>query len=167
MTLMTIKNKEVLSEAARTLLDEANLLSYKETLTAGYGVCQEEYEEAMHKISLEATRLTARDRDHLAKIVRACKAAASSIDPDDQTPAGYRACRVDVHWYYEMLFEKVDEALEVAWWAIVNEMIENGGVTNLTQERPKTSEDLLSDKKRAQGAGIRGNSPAWQNWPSE
>jgi hypothetical protein len=74
-------NKEVLSEAARTLLDEAYLASYKDTLAEAYYCFQrEEYEEAMQKMRLEATRLTDRDREHLAKIVRAGKAAASSIE---------------------------------------------------------------------------------------
>jgi hypothetical protein len=91
-------NKEVLSEAARTLLDEACLASYKDTLAEAYYCFQrEEYEEAMQKMRLEATRLTDRDREHLAKIVRAGKAAASSIDPDDETPAGYRYCRGELH----------------------------------------------------------------------
>jgi hypothetical protein len=71
--------------------------------------------EAMQKMRLEATRLTDRDREHLAKIVCAGKAAGSSIDPDDETPAGYRYCRGDLHWYYEMLSEMVDDALQDAW----------------------------------------------------
>jgi hypothetical protein len=113
-------NKEVLSEAARTLLDEAYLASYKDTLAEAYYCFQrEEYEEAMQKMRLEATRLTDRDREHLAKIVRAGKAAASSIDPDDETPAGYRYCRGELHWYYEMISEMVDDALQDAWWAEV------------------------------------------------
>jgi hypothetical protein len=47
-------------------------------------------------------------------------------------------------------------------WAEDYEVIRNGGLTNLTLRGPKTSESLLSDTKHAQGAGIRGNSPAWQ-----
>ena len=45
-------------------------------------------------------------------------------------------------------------------WAEDYEVIRNGGLTNLTQRGPKTPESLLSDKKHAQGAGIKGNSPA-------
>jgi hypothetical protein len=143
-------NKEVLSEAARTLLDEAYLASYKDTLAEAYYCFQrEEYEEAMQKMRLEATRLTDRDREHLAKIVRAYEAAASSIDPNDETPAGYKVCRRDVHWHYQMISEMVNDALQFAWWAVVNEMIGNGGLTGLTHGRPKTSESLLSDKKHA------------------
>jgi hypothetical protein len=141
--------QKVLSEAARTLLSEADIASYALYLSHSYSFPPEVYEEAMQKMSLEATRLTDSDREHLAKIVRAYEAAASSIDPNDQTPAGYKVCRRDVRWYYEMLSEMVNDALRVAWWAVVNEMIGNGGLTGLTHGRPKTSESLLSDKKHA------------------
>ena len=118
-------NKEVLSEAARTLLDEACLASYKDTLAEAYYCFQrEEYEEAMQKMSLEATRLTDSDREHLAKIVRAGKAAASSIDPDDETPAGYRYCRGDVNFYYQMMSYMVDEVLRDAQWAELTRRLE-------------------------------------------
>jgi hypothetical protein len=121
-------NEEVLSEAARTLLSEAYLASYKDTLAEAYCCLQrEEYQEAMQKMSLEATRLTDRDREHLAKIVCAGKAAASSIDPDDHTPAGYRYCRGDLHWYYEMLSEMVDEVLQDAWEAEVTRRLGTEG----------------------------------------
>jgi hypothetical protein len=112
-------NKEVLSEAARTLLDEASLAACKMHLAHSYSFCPAEYEEIMQKMCLEATRLTDRDREHLAKIVRAGKAAASSIDPDDETPAGYRYWRGDLHWYYEMISSMVDEVLQDARWVEV------------------------------------------------
>jgi hypothetical protein len=142
-------NKEVLSEAACTLVDEAYIASYADYLAYNYCVQKGEYEEAMQKMSLEATRLTDSDREHLAKIVRAYEAAASSIDPNDETPAGYKVCRRDVHWHYQMISEMVNDALQFAWWAVVNEMIGNGGLTGLTHGRPKTSGSLLSDKKHA------------------
>jgi hypothetical protein len=121
-------NEEVLSEAARTLLDEAYLASYKDTLAEAY-YCfgPEEYEEAMQKMCLEATRLTDRDREHLAKIVRAGEAAASSIDPDDETPAGYRYWRGELYWYYEMISYMVDEVLQVAWGAEVTRRLGMSG----------------------------------------
>src|SRR5215212_6946253 len=95
-------NNQVLSEAARTVLREAHRASHAENLVHNYCFGPEEYEEAIQKMRLEATRLTDSDRQHLAKMVRASEAAASSIDPNDQTPAGYKVCRRDVHWYYEM-----------------------------------------------------------------
>ena len=106
------ETKEVLSEAARTLLSEAYGASYALYLVSSYSYGPEEFEEAMQKMSLEATRLTDRDREHLAKIVRAYEAAASSIDPDDETPAGYKVCQGDVHWYYQMMSYMVDEVLQ-------------------------------------------------------
>jgi hypothetical protein len=143
------ETEEVLSEAACTLFDEAYGAAYALHLSYNYCFQQVEYEEAMQKMSLEATRLTDSDREHLAKIVRAYEAAASSIDPNDETPAGYKVCRRDVHWHYQMISEMVNDALQFAWWAVVNEMIGNGGLTGLTHGRPKTSESLLSDKKHA------------------
>src|SRR5215211_505935 len=95
-------NEEVLSEEARTLLDEADIASCKHSLGAAYcGFGPQEYGEAMQKISLEATRLTDSDREHLAEIVRAGEAAASSIDPNDETPVGYLVCRGHVHCRYQ------------------------------------------------------------------
>jgi hypothetical protein len=143
------ETEEVLSEAAHTILREAYMASYALYLSHSYSFGPEDYEDAIQKMRLEATRLTDSDREHLAKIVRAYEAAASSIDPNDETPAGYKVCRRDVHWHYQMISEMVNDALRVAWWAVVNEMIGNGGLTGLTHGRPKTSESLLSDKKHA------------------
>jgi hypothetical protein len=112
-------NKEVLSEAARTILSEAYRTSYAVNLSYNYSVQLEEYEEAMQKMRLEATRLTDRDRELLAEIVRAGKAAASSIDPNDKTPAGYKVCRRDVRWHHEMISSMVDEVLQDARWVEV------------------------------------------------
>jgi hypothetical protein len=104
-------NKEVLSEAARTLVSEAHEASYALYLACSLSYGPEDCEEAVQKMNLEATRLTDSDREHLAKIVRAGEAAPSSIDPDDQTPAGYKVWRGDFHWYYEMMSALVDDAL--------------------------------------------------------
>ena len=112
-------NKEVLSEAARTILSEAYRTSYALYLASSYSYGPEEFEEAVQKMSLEATRLTDSDREHLAKIVRAGEAAASSIDHDDQTPAGYKVCRRDVRWHHEMISSMVDEVFQDARWVEV------------------------------------------------
>jgi hypothetical protein len=107
-------NKEVLSEAACTLFDEAYIASYADYLAYNYCVQQGEYEEAMQKMSLEATRLTDSDREHLAKIVRAGEVAASFIDPNDETPAGYKVCRRNVRWHYQKMSEMIDDVLQGA-----------------------------------------------------
>ena len=114
------ETEEVLSEAACTLFDEAYGAAYALHLSYNYCFQQVEYEEAMQKMSLEATRLTDSDREHLAKIVRAYEAAASSIDPNDKTPAGYKVCRRDVRWHHEMISSMVDEVLQEARWAEVS-----------------------------------------------
>jgi hypothetical protein len=130
-------NEEVLSEAARTLLREAYSVSHKVNLAcAYYDYHPAQYEEAMQKMGLEAIRLTDRDQEHLAKIARACEAAASSIDPDDQTPAGYRYWRGDVHCYYQMISEIIDEVLQGVWWAEVFGVIRNGGGNHPNSDGP-------------------------------
>ena len=88
------------------------MASYAQYMASSYSSSREEYEEAVQKMSLEATRLTDSDREHLAKIVRACEAAASSIDPDDQTPAGHNVWRGNVHCYYQMMSNMVDYVLQ-------------------------------------------------------
>ena len=106
------ETKGVLSEAARNLVSEAHTASYALYLACSLSYGPEDCEEAVQKMSLEATRLTDSDREHLAKIVRAGEAAASSIDPDDQTPAGHKVWRGDVHCYYQMMSALVDDALD-------------------------------------------------------
>jgi hypothetical protein len=105
-------NKEVLSEAACTLFDEAYITSYADYLAYNYCVQKGEYEEAMQKMSLEATRLTDSDREHLAKIVRACEAAASSICTSQVIDYGDKVWQRNVRWYYQMMSDMVDEVLQ-------------------------------------------------------
>jgi chromosome segregation ATPase len=105
-------NKEALSGAARTILGEADAAAYAEYLLHTYMFQPEEYDEAMEKMRLAATELTDRDRQLLAQIVSANKDAASSIDPDDETLAGYRVYQGDYHWYYSMFAGMVDEVLK-------------------------------------------------------
>jgi hypothetical protein len=106
------ESEEVLSEAARTLFGETYIASYALYLSYNYSFGPEDYEDAIQKMRLEASRLTDRDREYLAAMVRACEAAASSIDPNDQTPAGYRVCRGDVHRRYQMMSYMVDDVLQ-------------------------------------------------------
>jgi hypothetical protein len=105
-------NKEVLSEAARTLFDEAYIASYADNLAYNPNLQPVEYEEAMQKMRLEATRLTDSDREHLAKIVRAGKAAASSICTSHVIGYWDKVWQRRVRWYYQMLSYMVDEVLQ-------------------------------------------------------
>lgn len=105
-------NKDTLSSAARILLEEAKTAAYALNLASNYSFQPEEYDEALQKMRLAAAVLTVRDRDLLAELVDAGKAAADSIDPDDETPAGHKVRRGDVHWYYEMASSMVEEILQ-------------------------------------------------------
>ena len=55
-------NKELLSAADRTILEEASSASYAHSLASNYSFQPEEYEEAMGKMRLAAAELTDRDR---------------------------------------------------------------------------------------------------------
>jgi hypothetical protein len=105
-------NKEAFSGAARTILMEADDTADAAWLWHTYIFQGEEYDEAMEKMRLAATELTDLDRELLAQIVSANKDAASSIDPNDITPAGRRVSRGDYHGYYSMFAGMVDEVLK-------------------------------------------------------
>ena len=105
-------NNELLSKAARTIVEEAGSLSYAECLIYSSCVQPQELEEAMTKMRLAAAELTDRDRELLAELVRASKAVAASIDPNDETPAGYGVRRGDVHYYHSMASSMVEEILQ-------------------------------------------------------
>jgi hypothetical protein len=105
-------NQDTLSSAAHILLGEAKTVAYALYLVSTYSFQPEEYEEALQKMRPAAAILTVRDRDLLAELVDAGKAAADSIDPDDETPAGYKVCRGDVHCYYVTAYSIVEEMLQ-------------------------------------------------------
>jgi hypothetical protein len=103
---------EMLSEPARTVLGEATRAAYKECMVRSYCFQPQEYEEAMEKMRLAATEFTSQDRELLAELVHAAKAAYASIDPKDRTPIGHKVNRGDVHWYYRMVSAMVEEILQ-------------------------------------------------------
>jgi hypothetical protein len=106
------EQKEMVSEAARTILAEAESAAYAENLVHNYCFQPQEYDEAIEKMRHTAAALTNRDRKLLAKLWRAALAAAASIDSDDETPAGHKVDRGNVHWYYRMLSGMVEKILE-------------------------------------------------------
>ena len=104
---------EVLSDAARTIIKEAQLAAYATNMVHSYcGFQQAEYEEAMGKMHRAAGALAGRDRKILAEIVGVTKAAAASIDPEDRTPAGHKVDRSNVRWYYRMVSGMIEESLK-------------------------------------------------------
>ncbi len=101
-----------LSDAARTVLGQAKSAAYGEHLIYSYYLEPEEYEEAMNRMRLAATELTGPDRESLAAIVQAGMIAASSIDPNDERPVGYKVDQGDYRRYLEMIFGMVDDVLQ-------------------------------------------------------
>ncbi len=73
--LMEVGRKK-LSEPARTILGEAGSAAYAENLVHSCSYQPQEFEEAMEKMRLAATKITEEDRRLLTEIVRAGKAVA-------------------------------------------------------------------------------------------
>jgi hypothetical protein len=111
------ESEEVLSESARTVLDTARATAYKAYMVRSY--CFQwhiEYDEAMAEMRRAAAELTDRESGLLWKLWRAALASAASIDPDDETPAGHRVYRGDVHHYYRMVSDMVERTLLGKRW---------------------------------------------------
>ncbi len=106
------EKEEMLSEVACNILAEAESVAYAEYMVRNYCFQPEEYDEAMEKMRLAAAKLTDWDRELLAELVRAAKAAAASIDPDDATPAGRGVYLGYFHHYYKMVSDMVEYTLQ-------------------------------------------------------
>ena len=103
--------EEVLSESARTVLEEAHGTSYAMNLVRSYCLQPEEYQEAMTKMRRVTAELTDRECKVLARIWRTALAAAASIDPDDHTHIGYGVDCGDLHYYYRVASGMVESTL--------------------------------------------------------
>ena len=110
------ESEEVLSESARTVLEKANAMAYAMHLVRSYCLQPEEYDEAMAEMRRAAAELTDWESGLLWKLWRAALASAASIDPDDETPAGHRVYRGDVHHYYRMASGMVERTLLEKMW---------------------------------------------------
>jgi hypothetical protein len=107
------ETEDMLSEAARTILSEAQSAAYAECMVHNYCFHPEEYDEAMEKMSLAAAKLTDSEYQLLAKIWRAALAAAASVDADDyESLAGYKVQWGDLHYYYRMVSSMVERTLQ-------------------------------------------------------
>ncbi len=103
-----LDKKETLSEAGRTVLEEAGDAAYREYLVHNICFQPAEYEEAMDKMRLATPKLTDQDREILMELVRRAIAAAASIDPfDGDTLVGFRVYRSDLYKYYLMVSNMV------------------------------------------------------------
>jgi hypothetical protein len=105
--------EDMLSEAARTILSEAQSAAYALCMVYHYAFQFEEYDEAIEKMRLAAAKLTDSEHQLLAKIWRGALAAAASVDADDyETLAGYRAYSGDLHRYYRMVSGMIEDTLQ-------------------------------------------------------
>jgi hypothetical protein len=101
-----------LSEPAYDLLSVAMGAAYKAWLSPNSPLQLEEYEETDKKLCSAVAKVTDQDRELLAEVARAHKAASDSIDPDDDTDLGYRVYRQYYHGYYNMVSGWIEEALD-------------------------------------------------------
>jgi hypothetical protein len=101
-----------LSEPARDLLSEAMGTSYAAWLSPSSPLQQGEHEESMKKLCSAAAKVTDQDRELLAEVALAHKAASDSIDPDDDTHLGYGVFQGYYHGYYNVVYGLIEEALD-------------------------------------------------------
>jgi hypothetical protein len=107
------EKEDMLSEAVRTILSEAQSAAYAECMVHNYCFQPEEYDEAMEKMSLAAAKLTDREHQLLAKIWRAALAAAASVDAEDyESLAGYRVYSGNLHHYYRLVSSMIEMTLQ-------------------------------------------------------
>jgi hypothetical protein len=107
------EREDMLSEAVRTILSEAQSAAYAACMVHNYCFQPEEYDEAIEKMRLAAAKLTDREHQLLAKIWRAALAAAASVDADDyESLAGYKVCSGDLHYYYRMVSSMIEKTLQ-------------------------------------------------------
>ncbi len=78
------ENWETLSEAARSIIKEAHSAAYVDRMVRNYCYSDEEYQEAMEKMSLAAGDLSNRECKLLMELVRRAIYASASLDPFDQ-----------------------------------------------------------------------------------
>lgn len=111
-TLVDEKRDE-LSKAARGLVGIADDCSHLSHLCRNYAFQPEEFFIADHNMLYLAYALTERDREVLAEVARAAKAASDSLDEDDhETPAGFRVSVASLHGYYASVAWMVEMALK-------------------------------------------------------
>jgi hypothetical protein len=111
---MIEENKDMLSEAIRTILSEAETEAYKFNLCRNYAYQPQEYDEAIEKMRLAAVELTDDECRLLSKLWHAALAAGASICADDfESLAGYRVYSGNLHRYYRMVSGMIERTLQV------------------------------------------------------
>ena len=101
-----------LSWPAHALFCLADNLAYAEYMVPNYIASEEDYDEADDKMRFVAAGLTDGDFELLTAIVRAAKAAASSVEPDDyETIAGVREHPANLRLWYGNTAAMLEETL--------------------------------------------------------
>ena len=112
--LLDEKRHEI-TGAARELVELAADFAYVYALCRNYAFQPEELYITEHNMLHLAYALTAHDREVLVEVAQAAKAASFSLDKDDfETPAGFRICVANLHRYYAMISEMVEQAVKPA-----------------------------------------------------
>ncbi len=107
------EKRDEITEAARGLVGIAADCSHSYNLCRTYAFQPEELYMAEHNMLHLAYALTEHDREVLAEVAQAARVASDSLDKDDfETPAGFRICIADLHHYYAMISETVEQALK-------------------------------------------------------
>ncbi len=106
------ENKDQLSPAAHTLMEEARGVAYFLCLVRSYAYQPEEYESAHENMRVAAVQLTDPDLELLKQLVRRLLVAGASIDPfDEHTLVGWRAYRTDLFDFYDTMARTIRYAL--------------------------------------------------------
>jgi len=106
------EKRDEISKAARGLVELAVGCSYVHNLFRNYAFQSEEFYVAEHNMLHLTYALTEHDREALAEVAQAAKAASDSLDRgDSETSAGFRICIADLH-YYAMTSGMIEDALK-------------------------------------------------------
>ena len=107
------EKRDQISEAARGLVELAVGCSYVHNLCRNYAFQPEEFYVAEHNMLHLVYALTEHDREALAEVAQAAKAASDSLDKGDfETSAGFRICIADLHYYYAVTSGMIEDALK-------------------------------------------------------
>jgi hypothetical protein len=114
--LSTEKRGKV-TKAASELYGIAAVAAYGCYLIPGYSFQPEQFYTADHNMLHLANALTEHDREVLAEVAQAARAASDSLDKHDyETPAGFRIYVADLYWYYATIADMVEKALKPTSW---------------------------------------------------
>ncbi len=109
------ENWEKMSESSRRAVRTAHMTAEAEHRVRNFILSEDECDEALSAMRWAAAESTDWECKLLAKLSRVALACAASIDPDDETPVGFRVERRDDHYFYGMVSDMVERALRGKW----------------------------------------------------